>query len=349
MAHQLAELAETLGLTLEGDPELAIRGLAGLDDAGPDELSFATGAKYAKAFASSSAGACIVPPDFDAGGRAVLRSQTPYLDFARAVPLFLPRPEPGVGVHALAALAADVQLGAEVSIGAFAVIGERARIGAGTHIHPHVTVYPDVRIGRGCQIHSGAHLRQGVVLGDRVVVQSGAVIGSDGFGFVSALDGTRLRVPHHSGVVIGDDTEIGANTTVDASHPGQARRGRDSSATWIGRGVKIDNLVQVAHGTSLGDGSTMCAQAGLAGSTQVGRHVTLGGQSAVAGHLEIADGTLIGGRAGVTSNTQPGAQLLGFPAMDRRLFGRVAAAWRRLPELLRRVRRIEERLEIDGE
>ncbi len=347
MAHRLGELGEALGLTVEGDPEVDISGLASIEDAGPGELSFVAAPRYRKAFLRANAAAYILPPDFDAQDRAALRSLAPYADFARLVPLFFPRPPAAPGVHETAVVADGAQLGTDVSIGACAVIGEGARIGDRTHIHAHVTVYPGVVVGPDCELHSGVALRESVRLGARVVVQNGAVLGSEGFGFTFEADGRRVRIPHRCGVHVGDDVEIGANTTIDSSHPGQQRYGRSYVTTWIGNGVKIDNLVQVGHGVSIGDGSSLSAQVGLAGSTEIGRHVVFGGKSASAGHLRVGDGAIIGAMAAPAGDVEPGEQLLGVPAMERRLWGRVVVATKRLPELLKRVKRIEDRLELD--
>lgn len=349
MGRRLGDLAETLELRLEGDPQLEITSLAGLGDAGTGDLSFVTGPRYAKAFGASAASAYLVPLDFDAQGRAVLRSATPYLDFARAVVLLYPRARPAPEVHPTAVVAADAELADDVWIGPYVVIGERTRVGPRTRIHPHVTLYPDVVIGSDCEIHSGAQLREGVRMGDRAVVQNGAVLGSEGFGFAYDADGRRVRIPHRMGVHAGNDVEIGANTTIDASHPGQGRHDRGYTTTWIGDHVKIDNLTQVGHGVSLGEGTLLCAQVGLAGSTEVGRHVTFGGKSATGGHMQVGDGALIGGMCGAQGDVEPGQQLLGYPGMDRRLYLRVWAAWKRLPELLRRVARIERQLGMAGD
>jgi UDP-3-O-[3-hydroxymyristoyl] glucosamine N-acyltransferase len=346
---RLAELAAALALPFEGDGALALDGLAGLDDAGPKELSFVTGPKYREAFAASRAGAFLLPPDFDAKGRACLRSAAPYADFARAVDLFLPRAVPAPGVHPTAVVAPDVRLGPDVSIGPLAVIGAGSVLGARVRIHPHATVYPGVEIGDDSEIHSGAHVREGSKLGKRVIVNNGAVIGSAGFGFVSRADGTRVRVPHACRVEIGDDCEIGANTTIDASHPGHARHGHPTSGTRLGVDVKIDNQVQVAHGCEIGDHSTLCAQVGLAGSTVVGKFVYMGGKSASAGHVKIGDFSLVGALSATNHDLAPGSQVLGIPSMERRLFAKVAAATKRLPELLTRVRRIERKLGVERE
>lgn len=346
---KLREIASRLGLPLEGGPEVEIRGLAGLDDAGPEELSFATGPRYRRAFERSRGGAFLLPPGFDALDRPCLRSPAPYADFARAVDLFLPPyPRPSPGVHPTAVLGEGVTLGRGVSIGPYVVVGDRARIGDGTILHPHVVIYPDVVVGRECEIHSGVHLREGVRLGDRVRIENGVVLGAAGFGYTHRADGVRIRIPHRCPVDVGDGTDIGANSTIDASHPGQPRFGHETTRTWIGEGVIIDNLVTIGHGCAVGDQTTISAQVGLGGGTEVGRGVLFAGQSASAGHLRIGDGSMVGGRAGVSSDLEPGSQVLGAPHMERRLWTRAVAAFRRLPELMHRVRRIEQRLGIDS-
>jgi UDP-3-O-[3-hydroxymyristoyl] glucosamine N-acyltransferase len=346
---KLAELASALSLPFEGDGAIALDGLASLEDAGPRELAFVTGPKYRVAFAASRAGAFLLPLDFDAAGRPCLRSRAPYADFARAIALILPRPEPAPGVHATALVAPDAQLGPGISIGPYVVVGAGARLGARVRLHAHVTLYPGVQIGDDCEIHSGAQLREGVRLGRRVVVQNGAVIGAPGFGFATRADGTRIRIPHPCPVEIGDDCEIGANTTIDASHPGHPRRGHPEVRTRIGVDVKIDNQVQIAHGIEIGDHTTICAQTGLAGSTVVGKRVFLAGRAASAGHLTIGDGAIVGAQAAAASDVEAGAQVLGYPAMERRLWTRVIAASKRLPELIQRVRRIERKLGVASE
>jgi len=346
---KLGELATALALPFEGDGSLALDGLASLDDAGPRELAFVSGPKYRAALLASRAGAVIAPPDFDVAGRACLRSRAPYADFARAILLLAPPPELEAGIHPTAVVARDAALGPDVSIGAYSVIGAGAHVGARVRIHPHVTVYPGVEIGEDAEVHSGAHLREGVRLGRRVVVQNGAVIGAAGFGFATRADGTRVRVPHTASVEIGDDCEIGSNTTIDASHPGHPRRGHADARTRLGADVKVDNQVQIAHGCQIGDHSTVCAQTGLAGSTVVGQHVFLAGRSSSAGHLVIGARALVGAQTAAASDVAPGAQVLGVPAIERRLWARVVAAWKRLPELLVRVRRIERHLGLGKE
>jgi UDP-3-O-[3-hydroxymyristoyl] glucosamine N-acyltransferase len=346
---KLAELASALALPFEGDGAVALAGLASLEDAGQSDLAFATGPKYRAAFAASRGGAFILPLDFESLGRPCLRSRAPYADFARAIDLLVPRPAPAAGVHPTAVVAPDARLGPGVSIGAYSVIGAGARLGARVRVHPHVTVYPAVEIGDDCEIHSGAQLREGSVLGKRVVVQNGAVIGSPGFGFATRADGVRIRVPHVSPVELGDDCEVGANTTIDASHPGHPKRGHPDVRTRLGVDVKVDNQVQIAHGVEIGEHSTVCAQTGIAGSTIVGKHVFLAGRAASAGHLTIGDRAVLGAQAAAANDIPAGQQVLGYPAMERRLWTRVIVASKRLPELIKRVRRIERRLGMESE
>ena len=340
----IGAVAQALELPLEGSPELEITGLAGLEDAGPADLSFVSAAKHAGAYASSGAGACIAFSDFDAIERPCLRSASPYADFARAIELLYPRRRPDPGVHPTAVVPGDVTLGRDVSIGPYTVIGSGCQIGDATVIHPHVTLYAGVEIGADCEIHAGAQLREGTRLGNRVVIENGVVLGSYGFGHAFRADGTRVTIPHVSPVELGDDTEIGANSTIDASHPGHPRMGHARTQTRIGRGVKVDNLVQIAHGCTVEDGTVVCAQSALAGSTWVGKRVTFGGQSASAGHLHVGDDSMVGARAALAGDLPPRSQVLGTPSMPRRLWVRYSVARQYLPGLVRRVRRIEEKL-----
>jgi UDP-3-O-[3-hydroxymyristoyl] glucosamine N-acyltransferase len=346
---RLGEISQALGLELEGE-DVDVVALAGLDDAGPGDLCFASGPRYRRSFERSRGGAFLLPHEFDALGRPCLRSATPYVDFARAIELFHPpRPRPDAGVHPTAVVAEDAVLAEGVSIGPFSVVGARSRIGERSVLHPHVTLYPDCVVGDDCIIHSGAHLREGTRLADRVVVQNGAVLGSDGFGHAYRADGSRFTIPHPCPVELDDEVEVGANATLDSSHPGQHRSGHAETLTRIGRGTKIDNLVHLGHGCSVGEAGTLCAQTGLAGSTRIGNHVLFGGQSASGGHLEVGNGAMIGARAAPAHDVEPGAQLLGAPAMGRREWTRFVMLRRRIPALFRRVRTLEQRLGIERE
>jgi UDP-3-O-[3-hydroxymyristoyl] glucosamine N-acyltransferase len=346
---RLGDLAAALDLDVEGDRDVEVRRIANLEDAGPDDLAFVADGRYAQAFEHSHAAAFLLPDSFEAGDRACMRSATPHVDFARVVEVLYPEPGPAPGVHPTAVVADDVRLGKDVSIGAYAVIGERVQIGDRTRIRPHVTVYSDCVIGDDCEIHSGTQLRSRVRMGNRVVIQNCSVIGSDGFGFAFRPDGTRVRIPHRSGVEIGDDVDIGSNTAIDASHPAHPRAADGSAGTRIARGVKIDNHVHVAHGCKIGEATTLCAHIGLAGRTTIGRNVFFAGHGATSGNLHIGDGTAIFGMSGVMGDVEPGSQLVGVPVQPRRTFFRVLAASKRLPELLKRVARLEKKLGLDAD
>ncbi|MCA1585378.1 MAG: UDP-3-O-(3-hydroxymyristoyl)glucosamine N-acyltransferase, partial [Acidobacteria bacterium] len=257
----LGELAAALGCQLEGDATLDIRRVETIGQAGLGDVTFVANAKYVPALATTRASAVILGPDITGAPCAVLRSSNPYLTFARAVGLLAPDAVAQSGVHPSAWVAPGATLADRVSVGPFAVIGEGATIGEGTVIHPHVVIGPRVSVGPDCVLHARVSIRERSVLGARVVLQDGAVIGSDGFGFAPRGDGSHEKIPQTARVVIEDDVEIGANTTVDRPAVGETR---------IKSGVKIDNLVQIAHGVVIGRDSLLAAQVGIAGSTVVG-------------------------------------------------------------------------------
>jgi len=266
---------------------------------------------------------------------AMLRARDPYLAFARAVSLFAPVSRPAPGVHALAAIAADASLGADVSVGPFVAIGEGARIGERTVIYPNVTIGAGATVGSDCTIHSNAAIREGCTIGDRVILQNGVVVGGDGYGFVRRGDGTHEKIPQVAVVVIEDDVELGANTTVDRPAVGETR---------IKAGTKIDNLVQIGHGVTVGRNVLMAAQVGIAGSTDVEDDVVFGGQVGVGGHLTIGRGAIAVGQSGVTNSLDPGAFVAGYPAIDSRDWRKASVLFRRLPEMKRRIEQLEARV-----
>ena len=332
---KLRELAERLACRLEGDGEIDIVRVAGIEDAGPGDLTFVANTKYLPALATTRASAVLLSNDAPAPAIAVLRSADPYLGFARAVGLFAPAWKPAPGVHAMAAVARDATLGADVSIGAFVAVGEGATIGDRTIVFPNVTIGAGARIGPDCVVHSNVAIRERVTIGARVILQNGVVVGGDGYGFVRRGDGTHEKIPQVATVVIEDDVELGANTTVDRPAVGETR---------IKAGAKIDNLVQVAHGVVIGRNVLMAAQVGIAGSTKIGDDVMFGGQVGVGGHLTIGRGVVAVGQSGITNSVDPGAMVAGYPAIDAREWRRAAAVFRRLPELKKRIRELEARL-----
>jgi UDP-3-O-[3-hydroxymyristoyl] glucosamine N-acyltransferase len=336
----LGELAARLGRPLEGDASRRVRGAAGLDEAGPEELSFARGEANAEALRRSKAGALVAPPGLDCGGRPVIRSPFASLDFARATALLHPAPRPPAGVHPTAFVAPDASVDPTAAIGPLACVGARARVGARSVLHAGAMVLDDVRVGADCVLHARSVVREGCELGDRVVLQPGAVIGGDGFGYEFNERGEHEKVPQIGVVVLEDDVEVGANSTID-----RARLG----ATRIGRGVKIDNLVQVAHNVQIGAHSALVAQSGIAGSTKLGERVFFMAQSGASGQLTIGDGVFVGARGGVIEDLPAHTRWWGFPQQPERAWHRVSSALAKLPDLLRRVRRLEKKLGVGGE
>ncbi len=315
------ELAERLGCRYEGDGSAVVRGVAGLEGAGPGDVVFLAHTRYRRLLQGTRASAAIIPPDEPFRDIPVLIADDPHLAFAQAVELFFEpyRPEPGVHPSALVSASAEIGLG--VSIGAFSVIGEEVKIGEGTVIFPLVSIYPGVTIGEGTVIHSHVSIREDVRIGRRVIVHNGAVIGSDGFGFTRLADGSYKKIPQKGTVVIEDDVEIGANAAVDRAALGQ---------TVIRKGVKIDNLVQVAHNVEIGEHSVLAGQTGLAGSVTVGRGALLGGQVGVADHVRIGDNAIAAAKSGITKDVPAGAFVSGSPHLDIRDWRKV---WVLLPQL----------------
>ncbi len=332
----LAELQAMVGGVVEGDAAVAIAGVSSLRGAGPTDLSFAESRKYLEAARDSHAVALVVPPDFPPiPGKSLLRTERPRETFVRIMLSFdRPAPHPPVGVHPTAVVSPQAELGQDVCVGEHAVIRAGARVGPGTVIEAGAFVGNEVEIGRDCLIGPRVTLYHKVILGDRVRIHAGSVIGGEGFGYV--WDGERQqKIPQLGTVVIEDDVEIGCNTCVDRATFGETR---------IGRGVKIDNLVQVAHNDDIGEHSILVAQVGLAGSITLERRVTLGGQVGVADHVTIGEGALVAAKAGVANDIPPGEVHLGTPSHPaphaKRMFGALSL----LPKWMRKVRAMEKRL-----
>jgi UDP-3-O-[3-hydroxymyristoyl] glucosamine N-acyltransferase len=256
--------------------------------------------------------------------------------FARAAEIFAPKPAAPAGIHPLASVAPTATVAASASIAAFVSIAAGARIGARTVVYPHATIGENATVGEDCVLHARVSIRERVELGHRVVVQDGAVIGSDGFGFARGADGAHHKIPQAGGVVIEDDVEIGANTTVDRPAVGETR---------IGAGSKIDNLVQVAHGVKIGRGVLLAAQVGIAGSTKIEDNVTLAGQVGVAGHLTIGKGVIATAQTGIPNSVDAGSLISGYPAIANRDWLKSSAVFRKLPELKKAVADLQRRLD----
>lgn len=331
----LRELAEALGCQLHGPDDLTITGVAGMEAAGPTEITFLANPKYAHKVKETNAGAILIARPIEHLGLSQLISANPYHDFARALALFYQPPRPPAGVHPLAAVAASATIGANASIGPFAVVGERVVIGKNAVLHPHVVIYEGVTIGDDFYAHAHTVVREFCRIGNRVVLQNGVVVGGDGFGFARRADGTHAKIVQSGITVIEDDVEIQTLSSIDRATVGETR---------VRRGAKIDSLVQVGHACDVGEDNIVCAQTGLAGSSILERNVLLAGQVGVSGHLTIHEGAIVYAQSGIGGDVPAGAILSGSPAFDAKDWRRAVASYPRLPDLIRQVRQIAERL-----
>ncbi|MDZ7336902.1 MAG: UDP-3-O-(3-hydroxymyristoyl)glucosamine N-acyltransferase [candidate division KSB1 bacterium] len=337
MTMTLADIAAHVGGTVSGDGGVRIHGLGKIQDAHEGELTFLANPKYAKFVTSTRASAIILAEDFQGPCPIpAIRVKDPYFAFLKAVRLFNP-PEETLppGVHPLAVVDESAVLGPSAAVGPLAVVGRNVRLGRDVKIYPGVVLYPNVTVGDDSVIHANVTVREGVQIGRRVIIHSGAVLGADGFGFVYEEDHYE-KLPQTGTVIIEDDVEIGANTTIDRATLG---------ATIIRRGAKLDNLIQIAHNVEVGEHTVIAAQAGISGSTQVGKRVKIGGQAGFVGHIHIGDDSIIGAQAGVAKDVPPGVFVTGYPAREVTSYHRSLAALARLPELIKRVRALEKEVE----
>ena len=335
MEFTAGQIAALLGGTVEGDGDTKVYTFAKIEEAGPGCLTFLANPRYTHYIYTTGASAVLVSNSFEAEGdisAALIRVENPYEALSRLMRMVdqVLNPQPA-GVEQPSFVADGVTVPEEAYIGAFAYIGEGVTLGKG------VKIYPNVFVGRGCEIGEGSILYPGVKVyprckvGKRCIVHAGAVIGADGFGFAPDAEGKYEKIPQMGIVSIGDDVEIGANTTVD-----RATMGR----TVVGDGTKLDNLIQVAHNCVIGNDTVMAAQVGVAGSTHIGSHCMVGGQVGFAGHITIGDNVQIGAQSGIPNNVAAGSRLMGYPAVDSREFLRQAALIKRLPSMADELRRI---------
>jgi UDP-3-O-[3-hydroxymyristoyl] glucosamine N-acyltransferase len=328
---KLSAIAATLGVRFEnGSPDIEITGVAGIETAGPGQLTFVSNPKYAAAARNTKATAVIVADDFPALPTAMLRSKNPYLDFARALELFYRPPQYAPGIHPTAVVHPSAKLKSGAHIGPYVVIGEDVEIGQNAVLLAHVVIYRGAKIGDNFIAHSHAIVREFCRIGNNVVLQNGVVVGGDGFGFAKDQTGHWHKIVQSGPTVIEDDVEIQANACVDRASVGETR---------IARGAKIDNLVQVGHGSKVGEDTLLCAQVGLAGSTDVGKSVILAGQVGVAGHCKVGDGAIATAQSGIPNDVPAGAVVSGYPAIDNKLWLRCVAIFNRLPEIAKSLRK----------
>jgi len=344
MDISVGEIAALVGGSVTGEPALRITGLSGVKEAQAGDLTFLSNRKYLACLETTGASAVLISPDFESAAtgasarkeRAFIRVKNPYLAFVQVVQRYakgLEAYHPS-GIHPTAVVGHNVKLGRDVALDA------HVRIADGCVIGDHVVIYAGVYIGHECRIgdhtviYPNATIRERVTVGARCIIHAGAVLGSDGFGFIP-MNGAWLKVPQAGTVVIGDDVEIGANSAVDRATIG---------STVVGRGTKIDNLVQIGHNVEIGEDCVISGMSGLAGSVTVGNHVAIGAQVGVADHARIGDGAMIGARAVVISKVEPGRVVSGHPLMDHKQELRMLAGMRHLPEWSRRIRDLEQRI-----
>ena len=330
---RLKDLAERIGARLSGDGDVPVHGIAPIQEAGPGQITFLANPKYARFVRETKAEAVIAKEPVEGTQTRFLLTDNPYLAFARAVEILHPATRPPAGVSPEASVHPSAQIGEDVTVSPFAVVEEDVSIGDRTVLYPGVCVGKGVRIGEDCLLYPNVVLYRDIRVGARVVLHAGCVIGSDGFGFAPTPEGYR-KIPQVGTVEIGDDVEIGANTTIDRAALGVTR---------VSRGSKLDNLVQVGHNVVIGEDTVIAAQAGISGSCRIGRRVMIGGQAGLAGHLEIGDDVMLGAKSGVPASLDASESRAwsGIPAMPHRTWLRLAGLLPKLPDLFRRVRRLE--------
>jgi UDP-3-O-[3-hydroxymyristoyl] glucosamine N-acyltransferase len=327
---RLKDIASKIEARLEPpDADAEITGIAGIETAAPGEITFISNPKYAAAARTTQASALIVDDKFPALDKPTLRTRNPQYAYRQTVELFYQPPRYEAGIHATAVIHPTVRIGQNASIGAFVVIDADVEIGDNCTLLPHVTIYRGVKIGKNFFSHSNVSIRENTEIGDNVILHNGVVIGSDGFGFAKDNEGRWQKILQSGKVVLENDVEIQANSCVDRASLGETR---------IGRGTKIDNMVQVAHNCIVGENSMLCSQVGLAGTTEIGKNVILAGQVGVAGHCKVGDGVIVTAKSGTHGDIPAGSMVSGIPAFDNKQWLRCIAVFNRLPELARAVR-----------
>ncbi len=331
---KLSQLAEALGATLEGDGSIEISGIAGIEHADAGQITFVSNRKYTSLVHTTRASAILVEPTFPQISTPTLRIADPYLAYARSIELFYQPPAAPPGVHPTAVIHPTARLGARAHVAPYVVIGHDAILGDDAVLHPHAVIYPHAVIGHRFLAHAHAIVREHCILGDDVILQNGAIVGADGFGFARVASPAEnqpawYKILQSGPAVLEDHVEIQSNACIDRASIGETR---------VQRGAKIDNLVQVGHGSTVGQNTLLCAQVGLAGSTMVGNNVILAGQVGVAGHCSIGDGAVATAQSGIPGDVPAGKVVSGYPAVDNRQWLRSVALFNRLPQLFRSLR-----------
>lgn len=333
---KIKDLSAALNCEFIGEPETSVTSVAPIENAQSGDLTFLSNRKYRRYLATTGASAIILENIEDAPeGKAAIISSSPYLTFAEAMNMLYPPIIPERGIHPSAIVSPSASIGENASIGPYSVIGDNVIIGANVSIMAHCVIYQDARIGDGVLIHSHCVIREGCILGERVILQNNVVIGADGFGYAKRTDNSWLKIRQAGVVIIEDDVEIGAGAAIDRATIG---------STVIRKGTKIDNLVQIGHGSFVGQNTLLCAQVGLAGSTRVGNEVILSGQVGAAGHLEIGDRVIATAQTGIPNSVEAGKVISGYPAIDNRDWLKSSAIFAQLPKLQKEIRDLKARL-----
>jgi UDP-3-O-[3-hydroxymyristoyl] glucosamine N-acyltransferase len=332
---KLGDLARELGAELRGNADLEVTGVRGIEEAGPAEITFVANPRYASLARTTKAAAVLVEPEFQEIPAATLRIKNPYYAFSRALGIFYQPPAYAPGIHRTAVIDSTAEIGYGAHIGAYVVIGPGVSVGPFSTILPHVVLYPGVQVGSHFFAHAHSVVRENCVLGDYVTVENGAIVGADGFGFAKNNEGHWEKIPQSGPVRVGSNVDIQANACIDRATVG---------ATEIGDGSKIDNLVQIGHGSRVGQDTLVCAQTGLAGSSVIGNNVILAGQVGIAGHCSVGDGVILTAQSAVSHDVPPGKMISGSPGFDNRVWLRAVTIFQRLPELLKRLDRLEKQV-----
>ena len=332
---KLGELATRLGAELRGDADLEVTGVKGIEEAGPTEITFVANPRYTALARKTQAAAVLVEPDFQEISAATLRIKNPYLAFSRALGVFHQPPVYAPGIHPTAVIDPAAEIGEGAHIGAYVVVGPKVRLGANATLLPHVVLYPGVQAGSHLFAHAHAVVRENCILGDHVTLENGAIVGADGFGFAKNEAGHWEKIPQSGPVRLGNRVDVQSNACIDRATVG---------ATEIGDGSKVDNLVQVGHGSRVGENTLLCAQVGLAGSSVIGSNAILAGQAGVAGHCSLGDGVILTAQSAVSHDVPAGKMISGSPGFDNGTWLRAVAIFQRLPDLMKRLNRLEKRV-----
>jgi UDP-3-O-[3-hydroxymyristoyl] glucosamine N-acyltransferase len=342
---KLQQLAHKLSCRLEGDPQLEISGVAGIDQATSGKLTFLANRRYSILLKSTRASAVLIEDGValsrepDLAPLAALRTSNPYLAFAHALELFYQPPVYKPGIHPTAIIAPTAKIGEGAHIGPYCFIDDAVELGPHAVLHSFVTIYRDAKIGAHFFAHAHAVVRESCILGNRVILQNGAVIGGDGLGYAKRADGTWHKIVQSGPAVLEDDVEVQSNACIDRATVGETR---------VAQGTKIDDLVLVGHASQVGPNSMLCGQVGLAGSTKIGANCILAGQVGTAGHLTVGDGAIITAQSGVPNDVPPHSLYSGYPAVDNHDWLKMMAALHRLPELQKRLQHLEAKLEMES-